>query len=147
VSSDSIHLDVLVAASSARVWEILTNPRHLAVWYAFDGAEIDLRPGGKLAFTWKEHGRFLGVVERVEPTRVLAFRWCSQFPEVEPVPHNSTLVEFTLMDEGDGTRVVVVESGFDSLSEDALIAMANNAEAWEVGLKTLSEYAADSERG
>ena len=40
-------------------------------------------------------------------------------PDAEPTPANSTLTEFTLAAEGDGTRVAVVESGFDALDVDA----------------------------
>lgn len=43
-----------------------------------------------------------------------AYRWASE-ADAEPVPGHSTLVEFTLDREGDGTRLRVIESGFEEL--------------------------------
>jgi uncharacterized protein YndB with AHSA1/START domain len=39
----------VIAAPPERVWQALTDPRELASWWA-DDVEVDLRPGGLLAF-------------------------------------------------------------------------------------------------
>ena len=140
-----IEHDTVIQAPIERVWDLLTQPAHVAAWYAFDGAEIDLRPGGRLVFSWKEHGAFHGRVERVEPPRVFAFRFVGHLPDVAPAPGNSTLVEFTLTCEGQATRVRVLETGFDELSspdEGGLGKAAISLEGWRGGLEALSKYAA-----
>src|SRR5215217_292439 len=109
-----IERDIFIAAPVERVWVILTEPEHFRAWFAFDGAEIDLRPGGGMVMNWKEHGRFLAVVERVEPPHRFSFRG-SRLPEDEPREGNATIVEFTLTPSGDGTLLRVVESGFRDL--------------------------------
>jgi uncharacterized protein YndB with AHSA1/START domain len=58
-------------------------------------------------------------VEKVDAPTYVAYRWASAFPGHEVRDDNSTLVEFTLTDEGDKTRVQVVESGFASLDAPA----------------------------
>lgn len=137
--TDQIEREVFITTPPERVWEVLTGADHLAVWFAYDGAEIDLRPGGAVAFTWAEHGRFLGRVERVEAPRVLAFRWARPANE-EPRPGNSTLVEFTLQPESGGTRLRVVEQGFASLEGDQHQALEDNTAGWLGGFESLVEY-------
>ena len=61
----------------------------------------------------------------------------------EPTPANSTLVEFTLAAEGDGTRVAVVESGFDGLDVDPAEraeALASHTSGWDKELGELADY-------
>ena len=53
------------------------------------------------------------VVERVDPPTRFAFRWNHPAGE-EPSPHNSMLVEFTLVPDGsERTRLKVAESGLE----------------------------------
>jgi uncharacterized protein YndB with AHSA1/START domain len=62
----------------------------------------------------------------------------------EPVEGNSTLVEFTLRSEGDGTRLRVVESGFASLDtteEQRARNHKGNTEGWRHETGELREYA------
>ncbi len=62
----------------------------------------------------------------------------------EPVEGNSTLVEFTLAPEADGTRVRVVETGFASLAttdEQRAKNHESNTEGWGKELGELREYA------
>ena len=62
----------------------------------------------------------------------------------EPVDGNSTLVEFTLTPEGDGTRLRVVESGFDTLDTSAEQAERNHADnvgGWTEMMRRVTDYA------
>jgi uncharacterized protein YndB with AHSA1/START domain len=141
--ADRIEQEILIDAPPEVVWELVTDPAHLGAWFG-DAAEIDLRPGGDAAFTWEEGGRFLGRVERVEPPRFFSYRWARP-KDTPPAEGNSTLVEFSLSAEGEGTRLRVVESGFATLarSEDEKAEhFADNTEGWTVELGHLREYAA-----
>ena len=141
---EQIEHEIVIDAPLERVWAMLTEAEHIRQWFAFDGATIDLRPGGELVMQWKEHGRFYSHVERVEPPHFFSYRG-SYLPHVQPDDGNSTLVEFTLSPEGSGTRLRVVESGFRSLqlpeAEQANFA-AGNIDGWNGGLSTLQEYVA-----
>ncbi|MGC7093620.1 SRPBCC domain-containing protein [Amycolatopsis lurida] len=137
-----IEREVFVEAPAERVWALLTEPEHLRAWYAFDGAEVDLRRGA-LVFRWAEHGEFHAVVEAVEPGSRFSFR-LAVAPGRPPSAGGSTLVEFTLTAEPGGTRVRVVESGFRDLSlSDAERAehAENQAAGWEGGFDTLGSHA------
>ena len=82
-------------------------------------------------------------VEAVEPPHRFAFRW--DFPQdAEPGPDNSLLVEFTLVAEGDSTRLRLVESGFDVLDRPADTKaryIDDHEHGWDLHLARLREYA------
>ena len=115
---DSIVRETVVNAAPERVWEVLTRAEHLPRWFGADTAEIDLRPGGSFVMKWAEHGTGFARVERVEEPTAFSFRWAVE-PGAEPAPGEETLVEFTLIPEGGGTLLRVVESGFASLDRPA----------------------------
>jgi len=56
-------------------------------------------------------------VVEAEPFRRFCFRW--NHPEgTAPDEQNSALVEFRLIEEGDGTRLRVLESGIGAVTHD-----------------------------
>jgi uncharacterized protein YndB with AHSA1/START domain len=143
---DQIERETTIAAPVERVWALLTEPEHVNGWFTDAGAEIDLRPGGSMVMRWAEHGSVRARVEAVEPPRRFAYRWTAHFAGqmAEPAEGNSTLVEFTLTPDGDGTRLRVVESGFDTLetsAEEAERNHADNSSGWTGMLARISEYA------
>jgi uncharacterized protein YndB with AHSA1/START domain len=138
VGMDSVEREVYVEARPETVWAAVTQPEVFARWYAFGGAEIDLRPGGRLVMRWDEHGEFFGFVEKVEPGRRFAYRYAVD-PGVEPAPGNANLVEFTLTPEAEGTRLLVVESGFDRLDDEQN--PDRSAQAWDNALTALTAVA------
>jgi uncharacterized protein YndB with AHSA1/START domain len=135
---DSIEREVILPVPPARVWAALTRPDQLGAWFG-TRAEVDLRPGGQLVFTWDRSSgphTSRGVVEAVEPTRRFAFRW-----QANPGEAPMTLVEFTLEPHVDGTRLRVVESGFASLPEQ-LRTRDGHIEGWQLELGELADYLA-----
>jgi uncharacterized protein YndB with AHSA1/START domain len=143
--TDRIERDILIAAPLQRVWELITSAEHVGRWFGNAGAEIDLRPGGALALRWSEFGTFHGRVEAVEPPHRVAYRWLSaREVQADPTPANSTLIEFTLTAEAEGTRVAVVESGFDGLeldTDERAAALASHTRGWADELGELAAYA------
>lgn len=142
---DSIEREVVIDAPVDRVWELVTKAEHLGRWFGDAGAEVDLRPGGALELRWTED-RARGRIEAVEPPRLFVFRW-APFEDPggrQPTDDNSTRVEFTLSEEGDGTRLRVVESGFDALAtseERRRKNLEGNTEGWREELAELQDYA------
>ena len=142
MAPDAIEREILIDAPPSVVWAIVTEAQHLGGWFS-DEAEIDLRPGGRMLLTWREHGTYEGRVEMVDAPRVFAFRW--QTREGEFSETNSTLVVMTLETEGAGTRLRVVESGFATLPwpDDARARYADeNAKGWLTELDELRDYVA-----
>jgi uncharacterized protein YndB with AHSA1/START domain len=142
MAPDAIEREIVIDAPPAVVWAIVTEAQHLAGWFS-DKAEIDPRPGGRMALTWDGHGTYEARVETLDPPRVFAFRW--QTREGEFSETNSTLVVMTLEPEDAGTRLRVVESGFATLpwAGEARARYADeNAKGWVTELGELRDYAA-----
>ena len=93
-----IYREIVLPAPRDEVWDALTEPERLEDWFAND-VDLDLRPGGGASFRWSNGEERHATVREVEPERRLAFDW-----------DDEGTVEFTLEDDGDGTRLVVVES-------------------------------------
>ncbi len=137
---DTLERSLVIQAPPERVWAALTEPRHLITWFGDAGAEVELRPGGRLEVRWKEHGVALGVVEEVDPGRTFGFRWSLE-PGVAPRPGNTTRVTFSLEPLGpDATRLTVVETGFQSLEgteEERRAHLDGNTSGWRAELAKL----------
>jgi uncharacterized protein YndB with AHSA1/START domain len=144
MAGDSIEREILIEAPVEVVWTVVTEPDQIAGWFS-DSVELDLRPGGEAVFHWRDHESVVeGRVERVEPPHLFSFRWVvgggGKLDE-----HNSTLVEFRLSAEGEGTRLTVVESGFHDLSapeDERNRHYDGHSRGWELELGHLSRYVA-----
>jgi uncharacterized protein YndB with AHSA1/START domain len=138
---DRIEREIVIDAPVEVVWAVVTEPGHVGKWFG-DSATIDLRPGGEATLTWDEHGTARARVERVDPPHSFAFRWARP-AGAEPGKGNSTLVEFTLRPEGEGTRLRVIETGFGELDlseEEKTTYLGENEQGWDEELGDLREY-------
>ena len=141
-----IERETTIAAPVERVWAVLTQAEHVGRWFGDAGAEIDLRPGGEMVVRWEEYGVGRMRVVDVEPPRRFSYRWAPvrEHWGEEPAEGTATLVEFTLDADGDGTRLRVVESGFEALDatdEQRRCSLDENTEGWETQLDNIREYA------
>ncbi|WP_326946355.1 SRPBCC domain-containing protein [Amycolatopsis sp. NBC_00348] len=143
MSTDSIEREIVIAAKPAKVWPLVAEPG----FWATDDETIQgtmAEEGQTLVVTHSEHGEFPLRVEKVDPPHYLAYRWVSAFPGEELREDNSTLVEFTLTPEGDGTRLRVVESGFATLptsDENRRNVVKDHTGGWEQCFTTLAARA------
>jgi uncharacterized protein YndB with AHSA1/START domain len=138
VAELSIFRSVQIAAHRSAVWEALTEAELLGEWFG-DTAEIDLRVGGAGKLSWDAWGTFRLVVEEVDEPNSFAFRWARD-PDTDPKPGASTLARFTLEDQEGGTRLTVVETGWDELGGDVEAAMQGNRDGWVEELDELIAF-------
>ena len=104
----SVRREIVFPEPREDVWRAVTEPDRLAEWFANE-VELELRPGGGGRFRWDDGSERAATVEEVDPERRFAFRWRDE-QGGEP----ETLVELTLEDDPDGTRLVVVETPAES---------------------------------
>jgi uncharacterized protein YndB with AHSA1/START domain len=147
MSSDRFEKSLVVRAPRARVWRAIADAAEFGIWFGakFDGA---FEPGRRI------HGRmtqppeyadlpFEMAIERIEPERLLAFRWHpgDVLPAADSTDDQMTLVEISLEDADGGTRVRVVESGFDRLPLDRRErAFRANEEGWAIQIQNIARH-------
>jgi len=136
--ADRIVKTVELKAPVSRVWRALTDYNEFGEWFRvrLDGP---FRPGavstGKMTFPGYEHYPWLAVVERMEHERLLSFRW-HDFDEksgIDIAKQPTTLVEFHLEPVTNGTRLTIIESGFEGIPEPRrLEVLRGNTEGWNI---------------
>ncbi len=137
--ADRIEKQVVLRAPVSRVWRALVDAEEFGRWFGVT-LHGPLIPGQAVTGSFGEglqeaaivsYQKKLGVepsgvripegetvfctVERVEPERYFSFRWIPYGIDAEADPEGepTTLVEFRLEPVPDGTRLTIVESGFD----------------------------------
>src|SRR4051794_24869971 len=107
-----VEREIVIDAPVEVVWRTITEPDQITQWFA-DEVRLDLEPGAHGYMGFGDQGGAV-VVDTVDPPTRFSFRW-NHPAEEEPAPGNSLLVEFTLVGEGEHTRLRVVERGLDLL--------------------------------
>ena len=128
MSEDRIERETLIEASLERVWSLVTEP---GFWVADNPGAMAVE-GDSMVASNPQYGDFPVRVEKVQPQTYVAYRWASAFAGQPLTDDNTTLVEFTLIPEGDrSTRLRVVESGFAALAAGAgAQAHKHNSAGW-----------------
>lgn len=122
IETDRIERSIHIKAPRARVWRALAETAEFGSWFGVKLEQESFVAGeavrGHITHPGYEHVRFEARVERVEPERLLSFYWhpYAVDPTVDYTQETPTLVTFTLEDDPEhGTRLTVVESGFDKV--------------------------------
>jgi len=127
-----------INAHRSAVWAALTEPHLIAEWFS-DLATIDLRVGGAGSLTWDRWGRRNLVVAEIDEPSVFAFRW-PHGVDLDPATAPATLVRFTLEDADGGTRLTVVETGWEVFGDEAAAFSVENAGGWVEELDELQSF-------
>jgi len=119
-TTDRIEKEIVLRAPRSRVWRAITDSKEFGTWFQAVLTE-PFRPGarlkGRVTYPGYEHVQFDIVVEKMEPERLFSYRWHPNAvdPKTDYSKEPMTLVEFTLEDVEGGTRLKLVESGFDAI--------------------------------
>jgi uncharacterized protein YndB with AHSA1/START domain len=149
MSTDRIEKTIVLRAPRARVWRALVDAREFGSWF---GAKLEgpaFTPGarvqGPITHPGYEHLTMDITIEKVDPERLLSYRWHpgETDPKVDYSNEPTTLVEFRLEEVKEGTRLTVVESGFDALPpERRAKAYRDNDGGWTGQMKSIERHVA-----
>jgi len=120
-STDRIERQVILKASRSRVWRALSNATEFGSWFGVAFKDVVFASGkrvrGQITYPGYEHVVFEIEIERMEPERLLSWRWHPAAIEagVDYSQEPTTLVVFELEDVEGGTLLRIVESGFDGI--------------------------------
>ncbi len=149
-STDRIEKTIWLRAPRARVWRALTDHREFRTWFRvdLDGA---FREGatvrGRITHPGYEHVTMEMQIVHLDAERLFSYRWHPYAiePGVDYSAEPTTLVEFRLAEGAGGTRLTVVESGFDRLPESRRAeAFRMNEGGWGEQMSNVERHVAAS---
>ncbi|MCC6833177.1 MAG: SRPBCC family protein [Thermoleophilia bacterium] len=108
----TIHIDAPIDT----VWRAITEPALISQWFG-DAAFEALAVGARGTLSWPDYGAAPVRIEAIDEPHSISYRWADGaeypgVPDVDTVP--STVFTFTLESVESGTRLTVVETGFES---------------------------------
>jgi uncharacterized protein YndB with AHSA1/START domain len=144
---DRIEKKITLRAPRARVWRAISDKTEFGAWFgvafpagAFKAGE---KVSGKITTPGYEHlVMHIDIVE-VSPEHRLAYRWhpYDVDPNADVSAEPKTLVTFTLEDAKEGTRLTIVESGFDKVPlHRRTEAMKMNDQGWTEQTKNIERH-------
>jgi uncharacterized protein YndB with AHSA1/START domain len=144
-STDRIEKQVFLKAPRSRVWRAVVDAEEFGAWFGvrLQGAFAEgVTIRGQITYPGYEHVTMEMRVERIEPERYFAYRWHPYAidPAVDYSSEPTTLVEFTLEEAEGGTRLTILESGYDR------VPLARRAEAFRMNEQGWTEQTRNIER-
>jgi uncharacterized protein YndB with AHSA1/START domain len=150
-STDRIERKVLLQAPRARVWRALANAEEFGSWFGVNlkgkSFAAGQRTQGQITHPGYEYVVFEIWIERIEPERLMSWRWHPAAVEqgVDYSSEPTTLVTFELQDADGGTLLSVVESGFDNVPPHRRLgAFRMNSEGWDEQMQRIERHVAAS---
>lgn len=144
--SDRIEKSIELRAPVERVWRALTDHSEFGAWFRvkLDGPFV---PGevsrGRITYPGYEHVAWEAKIVAMESPRFFSFTWHPHAvePDVDYSNEPPTVVEFRLEPTPNGTRLTVVESGFDAVPiHRRAEALRLNDGGWAEQLKNVQAY-------
>lgn len=148
--TDRIEKLVTLKAPRTRVWKALTDSAEFGKWFGVN-LEGPFVPGatsrGRITNPKYDHVTAEFQIERIDPKTYFSYRWHPYAiePAVDYSSEPTTLVEFTLDQQGTTTLLTIVESGFDR------IPLARRAEAfrmndggWAAQIKNIENHVGET---
>lgn len=148
-TTDRIDRHIQIKAPRSKVWRALADAESFGEWFGvtlkgerFVAGE---HASGNITYPGYEHVVWNVVIEKIEPERMLSFRWHPYAidPNVDYSHEPTTLVEFELEDAAGGTLLRLVESGFDKIpAARRPEAFRMNSGGWNQQMQNIEKYVA-----
>jgi len=149
MTTDRIERTIVLRAPRAEVWRAITTAEDFGAWFGarFTGTfKPATTVSGRITTPGYDHLAFDIMIERMDDQRLFSYRWHPYAidPSVDYSKEPTTLVEFVLEDVPDGTRLTIVESGFDRIPADRRdTAFRMNEGGWDQQIKNIERYVSD----
>jgi uncharacterized protein YndB with AHSA1/START domain len=147
-TTDRIEKEIVLRAPRSRVWRALADVDEFSAWFGIK-LEGAFAPGARAhgQFELAGHGQVAVeiAIERMDPETRMSYRWHPYAfePGVDYSSEPTTLVEFQLDEVAEGTRLTVVESGFDRIPPARRAeALHMNDAGWAEQLQNIARYVA-----
>jgi uncharacterized protein YndB with AHSA1/START domain len=145
--TDRIEKQILLRAPRSRVWRAISEQAEFGAWFGVKFPPGTFAPGaqvsGNITHPGYEHMTMTIDVVEVVPEERLSYHWhpYAVDPNVDYSSEQPTLVTFTLEEAEGGTRLTIVETGFDHVPlhrRDEAFKM--NEHGWTQQLKNIERH-------
>jgi uncharacterized protein YndB with AHSA1/START domain len=121
---------IWINAPRERVWQAVTEPAQIAAWFA-PGLTFSINDN-KIAIHMEGQVMEVALIEVFDPPHQLTTR---------SLPDRILATTYKLEEENGGTRFTVIETGYESLSEEERQKrLEQDSGGWEMALKNLDAY-------
>lgn len=141
-----IEKEIVLRAPRSRVWSAIADAEKFGQWFGmkFDGAFTSGQEmSGKFTNPKYAHITLYMTIVDIEPETLFSYRWHPGALDttVDYSKEATTLIEFRLSDADGGTKLTVVESGFDELPEwRRAEAFKMNSGGWTSQVENIRKY-------
>jgi uncharacterized protein YndB with AHSA1/START domain len=146
--SNSIEKVIELKAPIERVWQALTDHHEFGAWFRVK-LNNPFVPGqvttGSITYPGYEHLKWEAVIKDMKRPHLFSFSWHPYAidPDKDYSGEPPTLVEFHLESIANGTRLRVIESGFDALPNNRRAeALRMNDGGWAEQIKNIQAHVA-----
>ena len=143
---NQIEKRIELKAPVSRVWRAISDYREFGTWFKvnIEAPFVAGQPAeGQITHPGYEHVRWKAVIQKIEPERLFSFTWHPYAidPAVDYSGEPPTLVEFTLEETATGTRLRVVESGFENVpAHRRAEAFRMNDRGWALQMENIARH-------
>jgi uncharacterized protein YndB with AHSA1/START domain len=109
----TVQRSIWINAPRERVWRAVTESEQLQAWWGDLWDIADLRIGAPVRFG-AEPNVLVATIETLNPPDEFKVRW----PPNPRFPVTTMSTTFLLAEENGGTRVIVIEAGYEGLPDD-----------------------------
>lgn len=148
--NNCIEKRIELKAPVSRVWRALTDYREFGAWFRVH-LEGPFVPGqiarGQITYPGYEHLKWEAVVQEMLPETLFSFTWhpYAVAPAADYSTETPTLVEFRLEQTPTGTRLLLTESGFDTIPTNRrLEAFRRDDGGWTEQMKNIENHVAQT---
>lgn len=141
---------IFINADAAKVWDVLTNPEQTKKYMFGCKTVSDWKPGSPLLWQGEYEGNSVvfvkGYILEIVPDRLLKYSVIDPGASYPDLPENYLSVEYKLESKDDGTRLTVIQDGFENAAEGEkrFRETYNNGEGWNLILVQIKKIAEDN---
>lgn len=131
----STEQSITIEAPIERVWEALTSPPLIKLWFFGVDTETDWAVGSPIVHRGEYQGKPYedkGVILELDPPRRLVHSHWSPISQLPDLPQHYELISWELAETGAGTELTITESNL--ASEEA---KATSEQSWRMVLHAL----------
>lgn len=108
---------ISVQASADKVWDALTNPEKIKLYFFGTNAVSDWKVGSPLLFKGVWEGKEYvdkGIILKSDPPNLFQFNYFSSFSGLEDSPDNYAVITYQLIEKNGTTELSVFQDGIDT---------------------------------